>query len=78
MPKSLCLNWTYGRPGIDYRVAFHKVPNCYRNNPLKFEIDGSILTCRNERKGPNCLRRTAVLTDGRMDVRTLNVEKLHF
>ena len=21
MPKSSCLKWTYGRPGIDYRVA---------------------------------------------------------
>ncbi len=21
MPKSLCLKWTYGLPGIDYRVA---------------------------------------------------------
>ena len=21
MPNSLCLKWTYGRPGIDYRVA---------------------------------------------------------
>ena len=27
--------------------ALHKVPNCYRNNPWKFEVDRSILTCRN-------------------------------
>ena len=58
MPKSSCLKLTYGRPGIDYRVAFHKVPNCYRKNPWKFEVNRSILTCRNERKGPNCLVRT--------------------
>ena len=28
--------------------AFHKIHNCYRNNPWKFEVDRSILTkCRN-------------------------------
>ncbi len=54
MPK--CLKWTYGRSGIDF--AFHKVPNCYRNNPIKFELDRSLPICRNHRKGPNCLVRT--------------------
>ena len=41
--------WTYWFSIIDYSCFTFYVPNCWKNNPFKFEIDRTILTCFNER-----------------------------
>ena len=62
MPKSSCLKWTYGRSGIDYRVALLFTRYLTAIGIIPESLNSR--TCRNQRKGPNCLvRRTDGWTD---------------
>ena len=51
MPKSSCLKWTYGRPGIDYRVASLTasgiIPKC-RKTSFKQEVHIQITRALNQ------------------------------